>query len=166
MRDDLLEGVGGSLYRLRWSRGQVTATSSIRVISLDHSWINRLQLDVDGTLGGIGGTFQKLGVRRRSQGLADPTYQPIRVRFGLVSSRVLWNLLVYTWSQIDIFLFWTPNIASNISVLIISTSPSQWCTPINHLRYFYTVKIAYPTRQMRAPKLVELVRIKPYNYAL
>jgi hypothetical protein len=39
--------------------------SSIRVTSLDHRWINRLQLDVDGTLGGEGGTFQKLGARRR-----------------------------------------------------------------------------------------------------
>jgi hypothetical protein len=28
---------------------------------------------------------------------------------------------------------------------------------------FYA-KIKYPARQMRAPKFMELVRIKPYNY--
>jgi hypothetical protein len=48
----------------------VTTISLIHVTSLDHCWINRLQLDVDETLGGVGGTFQKLGARRRSQGLA------------------------------------------------------------------------------------------------
>jgi hypothetical protein len=156
MRDGLLEGVGASLYRPRWSRGQVTAMSSIRVTSLDHRWINQLQLDVDGTLGGVGGTFQKLRERKCSQGPADigvgptsPTCQPIRVCFGLVSSRVLWNLLLFVWSRIDIFLFQTPYIASNISISIASMSPSQWCTPIHHLRYFYSIKncISYKTKE-------------------
>jgi hypothetical protein len=144
-----LEGVGASLYRPRWSRDQVTATSSIRVTSLDHRWINRVQLDVDGTLGDVGGTFQKLGARRLRQGLVGPTCQPIGVRFGMVSSRVLWNLLVYVWSQIDIFLFRTSNIASNISVSIVSTSPLQCYTLSHHLRYFYSVKncISYKTNE-------------------
>jgi hypothetical protein len=39
--------------------------------------------------------------------------------------------------EIDILLFRAPNIASNISVSIISTRSSQWCTPIHHLRWFY-----------------------------
>jgi hypothetical protein len=39
-------------------------------------------------------------------------------------------------SATDIFWFWTPNMANDISVSIISTSSSQCCTLIIHLRYF------------------------------
>ena len=33
----------------------------------------------------------------------------------------------------------TPNRANDIWILIVSMSPSHWCSPINHLRYFYSM---------------------------
>jgi hypothetical protein len=55
---------------------------------------------IDATLGGCGGSFWKLtgtGHYGRPSGtmvgLAGPTWQPLEVRRGVVSSGVLWNLL-------------------------------------------------------------------------
>ena len=67
-----------------------------------------------------------------------------------------WCLLVSSRSffcrfrrEINIFSSGTPNIANNMFVLIVSTSSSQWCTPIHHLRYFYMVKtwMSYKTSE-------------------
>ena len=57
-------------------------------------------------------------------------------------------------------------IANHRSVLIVSTSSSQWCGQIHHLWYFPVMKCSYPAKQVESTQLVELVRIKPYNYAL
>jgi len=42
-------------------------------------------------------------------------------------------------SEIHIPSFETPNRANDIWILIVLTSPSQWCSPIHHLRYFYSM---------------------------
>jgi hypothetical protein len=48
--------------------------------------------------------------------------------------------------EIYIFLFQAPNIASNISVSISAMSSMQWCTPIHHLRQFFSKKLNIPER--------------------
>jgi hypothetical protein len=50
------------------------------------------------------------------------------------------NVDFFSICKINIFLFWVPNIANNISISVSSMSSSQWCTPIHPLIYFYLVK--------------------------
>jgi hypothetical protein len=81
----------------------------------------------------------------------------------LIPQLMMWSFsFIY---EIHIFSFWALNIASNISILISTTSSTQWCTLIHHLRYFYLVKIKYSCKTVETSKLVELVRIKPYSYS-
>jgi hypothetical protein len=50
---------------------------------------------------------------------------------------VLGSSRVFQVIPIDDFFSDAPNMANDMSILIVSTSSSQWCTQILHLRYFY-----------------------------
>jgi hypothetical protein len=70
-------------------------------------------------------------------GPPGPTWKPLGLRFDNSPSRVFSHRFLH---GSNIFLFRAPNIANNISISIVSTSSSQWYTPIHHLGYFYLVK--------------------------
>jgi hypothetical protein len=59
---------------------------------------------------------------------------------GLVMMMVLGSSRVFQVIPIEDFFSGAPNMANDISVLIVSTSSPQWCTQILHLRYFYMAK--------------------------
>jgi hypothetical protein len=79
---------------------------------------------------------------------------------------VLGSSRIFRIVSIGDFLSGTLNIVNDMSVSIVLMSSSQWSALFRHLRYIYMVNIKYPTKQVRTTQLVELVRIKLYNYAL
>jgi hypothetical protein len=68
---------------------------------------------------------------------------------GLVMMMVLESSRVLQVIPIEDLFFGAPNMANDMSILIISMSSSQWCTQILHLRYFYMAKyqISYKTSE-------------------
>jgi hypothetical protein len=59
---------------------------------------------------------------------------------GLVMMMVLGSSKVFRVIPIEDFFSGAPNMANDMSILIISTSSPQWCAQILHLRYFYMTK--------------------------
>jgi hypothetical protein len=58
---------------------------------------------------------------------------------GLVMMMVLGSSRVFQVIPIEDFSC-APNMANDMSILIVSTSSPHWCTQILHLRYFYMAK--------------------------
>ena len=70
----------------------------------------------------------------------------VPIPYGRLSSHSFWCLLEPSRLQKSVFSYEihipsseTLNRANDIWILIILTSPSQWCSPIHQLRYFYSM---------------------------
>jgi hypothetical protein len=59
---------------------------------------------------------------------------------GLMMMMVLGSSRVFRVVFIEDFLSGAPNMANDMSILIVSMSSLQWCAQILHLRYFYMAK--------------------------
>ena len=87
--------------------------------------------------------------RERAPGGAGQPFDPCRPAWAQIQLgpslnvcfpvpfRAQWRMFR---SGVHISWFWAPNIANDMSVLIVSMSPSQWCNIIPYLRYFYLMK--------------------------
>jgi len=136
----------GSLYSLRWSRGQEIAMSSLRVISLDHLWLHRLKTALNQRCW----SSKTCTWRRRLKG-----HHGRPAGLGLGRSAHYCGLLprASAWCPLKpyrFFLCWFHRgfdlfiLVSNYSKQYIhsisATSSIQWCTIIHHLTHFYSVK--------------------------